>query len=130
VTDGLRADPSTDRAVAGAPLGRDPASSRPIVIMQVLPALVTGGVERGTVDVAAAIVQAGGTALVASAGGVMVHELERAGAHHVTLPLDRKTPWSIARNRRALAALIEEHHVDIVHARSRAPAWRDRKSVV
>jgi glycosyltransferase involved in cell wall biosynthesis len=91
--------------------------------MQVLPALVTGGVERGTIDVAAAIVQAGGTALVASAGGPMVHELERLGARHLTVPLDRKTPWAILRNRRLLAELIEHHTVDIVHARSRAPAW-------
>src|SRR5258706_9625230 len=45
----------------------EPAAARPAVIMQVLPALVTGGVERGTLDVAAAIVRAGGTALVASA---------------------------------------------------------------
>jgi len=99
------------------------AASRPAVIMQVLPALVTGGVERGTLDVAGAIVQAGGTALVASSGGPMVRELERLGAHHVTLPLARKSPWTILRNRRRLAELIEEHHVDIVHARSRAPAW-------
>ncbi len=99
------------------------AGSRPAVIMQVLPALVTGGVERGTLDVAAAIVQAGGTALVASSGGPMVRELERLGAQHVTLPLDRKTPWAIARNRRALVELIEANDVDIVHARSRAPAW-------
>jgi glycosyltransferase involved in cell wall biosynthesis len=97
--------------------------SRPAVIMQVLPALVTGGVERGTIDVAAAIVQAGGTALVASSGGPMVRELERLGARHLTLPLDRKAPWAILRNRQMLAALIEQHQVDIVHARSRAPAW-------
>jgi glycosyltransferase involved in cell wall biosynthesis len=109
-----------------APPALDPApnrASRPAVIMQVLPALVTGGVERGTIDVAAAIVQAGGTALVASAGGPMVHELERLGARHLTVPLDRKTPWAILRNRRLLAELIEHHTVDIVHARSRAPAW-------
>src|SRR5258708_39224620 len=101
---------------------RDPAASRPAVIMQVLPALVTGGVERGTIDVAAAIVQAGGTALVASARGPMVRELERLGARHITLPLDRKTPCAILRNRRLLASLIVTEHVDIVHARSRAPA--------
>ncbi|MBV8168141.1 MAG: glycosyltransferase, partial [Alphaproteobacteria bacterium] len=102
------------------------AASRPAVILQVLPALVTGGVERGTLDVAAAIVQAGGKALVASAGGPMVRELERLGATHVTLPLDRKTPWAILANRRRLAELIEAHAVDIVHARSRAPAWSAR----
>jgi glycosyltransferase involved in cell wall biosynthesis len=110
-------------APASAPDAPAPAPSRPAVIMQVLPALVTGGVERGTLDVASAIVQAGGTALVASAGGPMVRELERLGARHVTLPLDRKTPWAIRANRRRLAELIEAAAVDIVHARSRAPAW-------
>src|SRR5260221_11061778 len=82
----------------------------------------TGGEGRGTIDVAAAIVQAGGTALVASAGGPMVRELERLGARHITLPLDRKTPWAILRNRRLLASLIVTEHVAIVHARSPAPA--------
>jgi glycosyltransferase involved in cell wall biosynthesis len=110
----------TDTAAVAPP---HQTASRPAVIMQVLPALVTGGVERGTVDVAGAIVRAGATALVASAGGPMVRELERAGAQHVTLPLADKTPWTILRNRRRLAELIERHQVDIVHARSRAPAW-------
>jgi glycosyltransferase involved in cell wall biosynthesis len=116
--------PLTD-SVLNDPHPQDPvaATSRPATILQVVPALVTGGVERGTVDVAASIVQGGGNALVASAGGPMVHELERSGARHIALPLDRKTPWAIRRNARLLADLIEAEHVDIVHARSRAPAW-------
>ncbi len=118
---------TADDARAATPLGGQAVvASRPAVILQVLPALVTGGVERGTLDVAAAIVQAGGNALVASAGGPMVRELERLGATHVTLPLDRKTPWAILANRKRLAELIEHHAVDIVHARSRAPAWSAR----
>jgi len=93
------------------------------VVLQVLPSLVTGGVERGTVDVAGAIVADGGAAIVASAGGPMVHELERVGARHVTLPVDSKNPLVMRRNVGRLAALIEAHGVDLVHARSRAPAW-------
>jgi len=93
------------------------------VVLQVLPSLVTGGVERGAVDVAGAVVAAGGTAIVVSAGGPMVHELERVGAHHITLPVDSKNPLVMRRNVGRLAALIEAHHVDLVHARSRAPAW-------
>lgn len=91
--------------------------------MQVLPSLATGGVERGTVDVAAAVVAAGGTAIVVSSGGPMVRELERAGAVHVPLPVHSKNPFVIARNAARLVRLIEAHNVDIVHARSRAPAW-------
>lgn len=93
------------------------------VVLQVLPSLVTGGVERGTVDVAGALVQAGWKAIVASAGGPMVREVERAGAVHVTLPLASKNPLTMCANIGRLSGLIGASGVDIVHARSRAPAW-------
>jgi len=96
---------------------------KPLVVLQVLPALVTGGVERGCIDMALALAQAGGTPLVASAGGPMVHELDRAGIAHLTLPLASKNPLVMARNVGRLARLMRELGVDIVHARSRAPAW-------
>jgi glycosyltransferase involved in cell wall biosynthesis len=93
------------------------------VVLQVLPSLVTGGVERGTIEIAQAIAQAGGTALVASSGGRLVPAIERAGGRHIALPLHRKDPLSLWRNAARLAAVIREQQVDIVHARSRAPAW-------
>ena len=96
---------------------------RPITVLQVLPRLVVGGAERGTVDVGTAIQRAGGIALVASEGGPMVHELERSRAKHIKLPLARKNPLTIWRNAGRLARLIRQHKVDIIHARSRAPAW-------
>ena len=102
------------------------AAPRPPVILQVLPALQAGGVERGTIEIARAIVQAGGTALVASAGGRMVPILERAGGIHLTLDLMTKDPLSIWLNAGRLARLIRSHRVDLVHARSRAPAWSAR----
>ncbi len=92
-------------------------------ILQLLPALISGGVERGTVDVAAALVKNGCRAYVASAGGPMVHELNRAGATHIELPLGGKMPWQIAANARAIQKIVREHKIDIIHARSRAPAW-------
>jgi glycosyltransferase involved in cell wall biosynthesis len=96
----------------------------PFTILQVLPALgEQGGVERGAVDVAAAIVAAGGRAIVASAGGARVPMLARFQAEHVTIPADSKNPLVILRNSRRLAKLIERERVDLVHARSRAPAW-------
>ncbi len=101
-------------------LSRD---GRPLTILQVLPRLVVGGVERGTVDIAVAIQKAGGNAIVASEGGPMVRELERAGARHIRLPLAPKNPFTIWRNIRRLTRLIRDYDVDIVHARSRAPAW-------
>jgi glycosyltransferase involved in cell wall biosynthesis len=96
----------------------------PLTVLQVLPALgEQGGVERGTVDVAAAIVAAGGRAIVASAGGPRVHALARVRADHVTIPADSKNPLVIIRNSHRLAELIRRERVDLVHARSRAPAW-------
>lgn len=92
-------------------------------ILQVLPALVRGGVERGTVEMASAIVQGGGRAIVASAGGIMEGELRRAGAIHVTLPLTDKSPVAIWKNTARIKQVIEEHGVHLVHARSRGPAW-------
>lgn len=99
------------------------AEARAPVVLQVLPRLESGGVERGTVDIAQALVAAGWGAVVVSSGGTMVHELERVGATHVTLPVDAKNPIVIRRNIRRLAEVIERYRVDLVHARSRAPAW-------
>ncbi len=94
-----------------------------LTVLQVLPALETGGVERGTVEMVQAIVRAGGNALVASAGGRLVAAVERAGGTHITLQLASKNPARIWRNAARLAFLIRAAEVDIVHARSRAPAW-------
>ena len=90
--------------------------------MQVLPSLETGGVERGTIDIAGAIKAAGWRPLVASSGGSMVHELERTGAKHIELPLHSKNPYVIRRNISRLKELIAAEGVDLLHARSRAPA--------
>ncbi len=96
---------------------------RPPVVLQVLPALDGGGVERGTVEITAAIARAGGTALVASAGGRMATEVHHAGGRTISLPLDSKSPLQLWRNADDLADIIRTERVDIVHARSRAPAW-------
>ena len=92
-------------------------------VLQVLPALISGGVERGTVDVAQALVKAECRAFVASAGGQLVHDVERVGGVHITLPLGDKLPWQISANAKKLADLIQKNDIHIVHARSRAPAW-------
>ncbi|MDR3449925.1 MAG: lipid-A-disaccharide synthase [Alphaproteobacteria bacterium] len=97
-------------------------------VMQVLPALVTGGVERGTVEITAALVQNGFNALVTSAGGPMVEEILAAGGTHITLPLKSKNPFTIWRNVSRLACVIRERKAQIVHARSRAPAWSAYKA--
>lgn len=96
---------------------------RPPAVLQVIPSLVSGGVERGTVELAGALARAGWTSYVASAGGPMERLVARAGASHLTLPLNSKNPLVMRRNAAALAEILRKHRIDIVHARSRAPAW-------
>ncbi len=93
------------------------------VILQVVPSLGSGGVERGTLEMVEAIARAGGRPLVASAGGANAGRVAEAGGTHLTLPLASKNPLRIWRNVGALARLIRAEGVQIVHARSRAPAW-------
>ncbi|MEM7225941.1 MAG: glycosyltransferase family 4 protein [Pseudomonadota bacterium] len=117
-SDRTRAEGPADASTGGAK-GK---GGRPVVL-QVLPRLETGGVERGTVQIAQAIVEAGGTALVASEGGALEPYLKRAGATHFALPMASKNPWTMLRNTDRLMALIARYEIQVVHARSRAPAW-------
>ena len=94
-----------------------------LTVLQVLPSLQAGGVERGTVEMVQAVARAGGDPLVASAGGRLVVAVQRAGGRHVTLPLAAKNPVAILRNAARLTRLIAAERPAIVHARSRAPAW-------
>jgi glycosyltransferase involved in cell wall biosynthesis len=100
-----------------------PSEGRAPAVLQVIPRLVSGGAERGTVELAEALTAAGWTACVASAGGPLEHAVTRGGATHLTLPLASKNPLVMRRNVAALAAVIRRFNIDIVHARSRAPAW-------
>jgi glycosyltransferase involved in cell wall biosynthesis len=113
----------SDDSTAAAAKEAGPPQGRPPAVLQVIPALVSGGVERGTVDLAGALVAAGWIACVASAGGPMERELTRAGARHFRLPLASKNPLVMRRNIAALIDIIRRQKIDIVHARSRAPAW-------
>ena len=100
-----------------------PSTGRMPVVLQVLPSLGGGGVERGTVEMTAALTEAGWTALVVSSGGPMVRDIERAGGKHIQLPVHSKNPFVMRKNIGRLAKVISEHGVNLVHARSRAPAW-------
>jgi glycosyltransferase involved in cell wall biosynthesis len=100
-----------------------PPKGRPPAVLQIVPSLVSGGAERGTVEVAGALAAAGWTSYVASAGGPLERGLRRSGVGHFALPLASKNPLVMRRNAAALAQLIGHYNIDIVHARSRAPAW-------
>ncbi len=92
-------------------------------ILQIIPELDAGGAERTTVDVAAALTEIGARALVASTGGRLVSELQAKGGIWLPFPAKSKNPFAMAMNVRKLAHLIRQEGVDILHARSRAPAW-------
>jgi len=65
-----------------------------LTVMQLLPALESGGVERSTLEIIAALVKAGHRALVVSAGGRLQAALEAAGGEHITLPIGQKS-WRV-----------------------------------
>lgn len=91
-------------------------------VMQLLPELNSGGVERGTLEIARALVAEGHESLVVSNGGRLVAQLEAEGSTHLTLAIHKKalsSLWQI----RPLRQLIEQHQPNIVHVRSRVPAW-------
>ncbi|MCG8429744.1 MAG: GT4 family glycosyltransferase PelF, partial [Candidatus Omnitrophica bacterium] len=92
-------------------------------ILQILPELHVGGVETGTLDLARWLVKMGHKAVVVSAGGALVEELESCGAVHYRLPVHKKSFFTMLRMIPKLTALIRKEKIDIVHARSRVPAW-------
>lgn len=95
---------------------------RPLTVMQLLPSLESGGVERSTLEIADALVREGHRAMVVSAGGRLLPQLLASGAEHVLLDVGRKSllTW---RHVAPLRELMRREPVDIVHARSRLPAW-------
>jgi glycosyltransferase involved in cell wall biosynthesis len=99
------------------------SDKKPAVIMQVLPALNSGGVERGVVDVAKAAALAGFGSIVVSSGGSMIGQFNGSKVEHITLPLASKNPFVIYQNSKRLEKIITQHQIDLVHIRSRSPAW-------
>ena len=91
-------------------------------VVQVLPALELGGVERGTLEIADGLVKAGHESLVISAGGRLVKQLEAAGSRHIHWDLGRKSLFTLLQVR-PLRKWLEKERPDIVHVRSRMPAW-------
>ncbi len=93
-----------------------------LTVVQLIPALHSGGAERSALEIARALVQAGHRSVVISAGGRLAAQLVAAGSEHVTLDIGRKSLGTLARIG-ALRRVLREINPDIVHARSRVPAW-------
>ncbi len=91
-------------------------------IIQILPELNAGGVERGTLEIAAHLVAHGHESIVISNGGRLVEELENGGSRHIPMPVHRKALASLAQISKLRKLFIKEKP-DILHLRSRMPAW-------
>ena len=92
-------------------------------ILQIIPDLAAGGAERTTVEMAEAITGAGGKAIVVSAGGRLEVALSAAGGKLIKMNAASKNPLTIRKNAKTLTKIVGEYSVDLIHARSRAPAW-------
>ena len=103
-------------------MDQGPLAERPLTILQILPAMEVGGVERGTLDIADGLVQRGHKSIVVSDGGRLIPFLRRGGTEHVQWPVGEKSLLSLRWVTR-LRRLLLEQEVDILHARSRLPAW-------
>jgi len=93
-----------------------------LTVVQVLPALESGGVERGTLEVGKYLVEQGYRSIVISAGGRLVDQLTREGSEHVPWDIGRKSLWTL-RLIVPLRRFLRENKADILHVRSRMPAW-------
>ncbi|KPF66761.1 glycosyl transferase [Bosea sp. AAP35] len=110
----------------GAHLSLPSTEAHPLVgrtILQIIPDLDAGGAERTTVDIAEGLTAVGARALVATEGGRLVAELQAKGGVWLPFPAAAKNPLAMALNIRKLVLLCRHEGVDLIHARSRAPAW-------
>jgi len=98
------------------------------VVAQIIPRLGAGGAEQGCIDVAAELVRSGAQSIVISHGGHRVPEILRAGSIHIDLPVDSKNPFVMWKNIGRLRDIIKSYGINIMHARSRAPAWSALKA--
>ena len=92
-------------------------------VIQVLPALNSGGVERGTLEISEYLVKKGWRSVVISSGGKLVNRLTRNGTKHINLQTNSKNPLKWNNLRKKLKNVFEDEKPDIIHVRSRVPAW-------
>ena len=98
-------------------------------VLQIIPTLNEGGAERTTIEITSAIVNSGGRALVATEGGRLSGEITAAGGQIIKVPVATKNPVGIWSNIKRIRTIIENEKIDLVHARSRAPAWSAKFAV-
>ena len=93
-------------------------------ILQIIPSLDSGGVERGVLDINYYLVKNGFNSIVLSSGGNLVSKIKENGGTFIQLKsINSKNPIQIYRNIKKIKDIIIQNKVDLVHVRSRAPAW-------
>jgi glycosyltransferase involved in cell wall biosynthesis len=92
-------------------------------ILQILPTLISGGVERGTIEIVKYLKQYGHNPIVISAGGNLVQSLNKNGILHIKLPVNSKNPFTIYKNNKLIAQIIKDHNIELVHTEARISAW-------
>lgn len=105
------------------PASEDGPPARRLTVLQMLPALESGGVERGTLEIARALVERGHRSLVVSAGGRLVSQLQAESSEHLAWNVTKRSHLFALRYIPALRRLLRREGVDILHVRSRHPAW-------
>ena len=92
-------------------------------VLQILPSLTSGGIERGVVEMNNYLVKNGYNSIVLSSGGKMVYQIEQGGGKHITLNVATKNPFKIWNNISKIKKIIKQNNIDVVDVKSRAPAW-------
>ncbi len=92
-------------------------------VLQIVPSLISGGIERGVVEINNYLVKNNFNSIVLSSGGKLVYQIEQNGGKHIKLDVATKNPFKIWKKKKKIKKIIKENNVDIVHVRSRAPAW-------
>ena len=98
-------------------------NTKQISLLQVLPHFNSGGMVSGAIEIANFLKKAGGKSVLVSSGGYRENEVLKHNCISIHLPMETKNPISIYRNKKKLIEIIKEHNINIIHARSRAPAW-------
>ena len=96
--------------------------TKKLTILQVLPALNSGGVERGTLEISKYLVSKKHRSIVVSEGGRMRDKLVKEGGEHIELAIGKKSLLTL-RLIPKLIKILSTNNVDLIHIRSRFPAW-------
>ena len=92
-------------------------------VLQVIPKLNISGAEQGCFDVANFLVKNNLLSYIATSSGYRIEQLEKNGSTVIKIPVHSKNPFTIILNIFKISAIIRKHKINLIHARSRAPAW-------